>query len=115
MKKVNIIKKTQEFEKIIKYRHNYSNRFFVIYIMKKTEDYYRFGISIPKKVGNSVMRNKLKRQIKSIIDQKINFNTDLDYVIIVRKEIIDLDYNDKIKNLESLLIKIDGAWKSEKI
>lgn len=114
MKKINIIKKTQEFDKIIKYRHHYSNRFFVIYIIKKQEKHYRFGISIPKKVGNSVMRNKVKRQIKSILDN-IDFNKDLDYVIIVRKEIIDLSYDDKVQNLESLLTKIDGAWKSEKI
>jgi ribonuclease P protein component len=114
MKKINIIKKTQEFEKIIKYRHHYSNRFFVVYIMKKQQKYYRFGISIPKKVGNSVMRNKTKRQVKSILDH-ISFNKELDYVIIVRKEMIDLNYNDKIENLESLLTKIDGAWNSEKI
>jgi ribonuclease P protein component len=109
MKKLNIIKKTQEFDQIIKYRHHYSNRFFVIYIMKKQEKYFRFGISIPKKVGNSVMRNKIKRQIKGIIDQNNNFNKDLDYVIIVRKEILELDYSEKEKSLESLLTKISGA------
>lgn len=114
MKKINIIKKTQEFESIIKYRHHYSNRFFVIYTMNKKQKYYRFGISIPKKVGNSVTRNRVKRQIKSILDQNIIFNKEFDYVIIVRKEIVDLDYIEKQKQLESLFMKIDGAWKSEK-
>jgi ribonuclease P protein component len=68
MKKINIIKESREFDKIIKHRQYYSNRYFVIYIMKKEDKYYCFGISIPKKVGNSVTRNKIKRQIKSIID-----------------------------------------------
>jgi ribonuclease P protein component len=108
MKKINIIKKTQEFEKIIKHRHHYNNRFYVIYTVPKCERYYRFGISIPKKVGNSVMRNKIKRQIKSIIDENKNFNTNLDYVIIVRKEIIDLDYIEMQYNLNMLLDRIDG-------
>lgn len=114
MKKINIIRKTQEFDKLIKNRRHYSNRYFVIYVMKKSETYHRFGISIPKKVGNSVARNKIKRQLKSIIDQNKTINLDLDYVIIVRKDINDLDYKEMSKNLETLLAKIDGAWKSEK-
>jgi ribonuclease P protein component len=114
MKKINIIKEAKYFDKIIKHRQYFSNRYFVIYIMKKEEKYYRFGISIPKKIGNSVTRNKIKRQIKSIIDNNKNFNKEIDYVIIVRKEINDIDYLTKSQNLEMLLTKIDGAWKSEK-
>lgn len=114
MKKINIISKSQEFEKIIKNRQYYSNRFFVVYIFKKREEYYRLGISIPKKVGNSVIRNKIKRQVKNIIDD-LDFNKSFDYVIIVRKEIIDLDYSEKYKNLSTLLSKIDGACNNEKI
>jgi ribonuclease P protein component len=87
----------------------------VIYVIEKQDKYYRFGISIPKKVGNSVLRNKLKRQIKDIIDKNNCFNKNLDYVIIVRKEIITLKYNDMSFELLSLLTKIDGVWKSEKI
>jgi ribonuclease P protein component len=109
MKKINIIKDSKEYEKIIKNRHYYSNRFYIIYIMKKEAKYYRFGISIPKKVGNSVIRNKVKRQIKSIIDKNKLINKDLDYVIIVRKDITSLDYIAKENSLNLLLSKIDGA------
>lgn len=114
MKKINIIKKTAEFDQIIKKKNNYSNRFFIVYIDDKKEKYHRFGISVPKKVGNSVVRNKIKRQIKNIIDQNKNYNMELDYVIIVKKEIINLNYNEMSQNLDSLLIKIDGECKSEK-
>ncbi|MDD4298104.1 MAG: ribonuclease P protein component [Bacilli bacterium] len=115
MKKINIIKKTQEFEKIIKEGHYYSNRFFVIYVTTKQKKYYRFGISVPKKVGNSVIRNKTKRQIKNILDQNISFNKEIDYVIIIKKEINDISYGEKVRQLQLLLTKIDGAWKDEKI
>ncbi|HHT37988.1 MAG TPA: ribonuclease P protein component [Mollicutes bacterium] len=111
MKKINIIRKSKEFAKMIKNRHYYSNRFFIIYIMKKSEKYFRFGISIPKKVGKSVIRNKIKRQIKSIIDNNKKFNRDLDYVIIVRKEILNLKYKEMAESLNLLLSKIDGECK----
>lgn len=114
MKKINIIKKTEEFEKIIKYRHHYSNKFLVIYTMNKQEKYYRFGISIPKKVGNAVLRNKIKRQIKNIIDDNKLIYKDYDYVIIVRKEILDLDYAQITNYLNLLLSKIGENCKNEK-
>ena len=113
MKKINIISKSKEFENIIKHRRYYSNRYFVIYIMKKREKYFRFGISIPKKIGNSVTRNKLKRQIKNIIDNNKCFNKNLDYVIIARKEILNLKYINISDNLNFLLAKIDGEWTNE--
>lgn len=113
MKKINIISKAKEFENIIKHRRYYSNRYFIIYIMKKREKYFRFGISIPKKIGNSVTRNKLKRQIKNIIDNNKCFNKNLDYVIIARKEILNLKYINISDNLNFLLAKIDGEWTNE--
>lgn len=115
MKKINIIKEAKEFEKIIRYRHLYRNRYFVMYIINKSMKYYRFGISIPKKVGNSVVRNKLKRQIKSIVDQNKNINKNYDYVIIIKKEILELKYNEMVDQLDKLLNKVDGECQNEKI
>jgi len=114
MKKINIIRKTQEFEKIIKYRHQYSNRFFAVYIIKREEKYYRFGISIPKKTGNAVLRNKLKRQVKNIIDNNELINKDYDYVIIVRREIMNLDFLQMTHYLNLLLSKIGDDCENEK-
>lgn len=113
MKKINIIKKSEEFTKIIKKRKIINNRFFIIYILPKNEKYYRFGISIPTKTGNSVVRNKLKRQIKSIIDNYNDINKNLDYVIIVKKEIINLKYEDIKEQLLLLLNKINKEWNNE--
>ena len=53
------------------------------------------------------MRNKIKRQVKNIIDQKeLYIQTPYDYVIIIRKEILDLSYQDKEKELVTLFKKI---------
>ncbi len=115
MKKVNIIKESKEFEKIINDRHHYANKYFIIYIIKKAKKYFRFGISVPKKIGISVIRNKIKRQIKSILYKNIKVNKNLDYVIIVRKEILTLKYREISNQLNLLLEKINGACQDEKI
>lgn len=115
MKKINIIKESKEFEKIINGRRHYVNKYFNIYIMKKEQKYFRFGITVPKKIGDSVVRNKIKRQIKSILYKNIRVNKDLDYVIIVRKEILTVKYKEMLNQLNLLLEKINGACQNEKI
>lgn len=50
-----------------------------------------------------------------MLDQKINFNKKLDYVIIAKKDINEATYEEKTKKLQLLFTKIDGAWKDEKV
>jgi ribonuclease P protein component len=106
MKKKNIIKENKYFEQIINNGFNYRNRFFTIYTRKNNIPNCRFGISIPKKIGNSVTRNKLKRQIKNIINDNYEFNYSIDYVIITTKNIFELDYKKMEKELMTLIINI---------
>ena len=108
MKKLNIIKKQSEIDYVIKKGKMYKNNFFYVYnIYNKESKYYRFCICVSKKLGNAVIRNKNKRQIKDIIDKSnLVFNNTNDYVIILRKEINNLDYNEIKENLINLISKI---------
>ena len=93
MKKINIVKKNRDFSRIIKNNRPIKSNLFVIYLEKNTNDIYKFGISASKKVGNAVTRNRLKRQIKSILDKntyKNNFNC----IIIIKKDIIDKSFDE---------------------
>jgi len=103
VKKENIIKKSYEYTQIINNAKHISNNYFSIYYKEKELDKNRYGISVPKKIGNAVVRNKIKRQIKSIIDNnKKSIQNTLDYVIIVRKGLLDLKY----KNIEEALLNL---------
>ena len=71
MKKINIIKENKDFENIIHKGRIIKNKYYILYCLKNDNNqYYRFGISVGKKVSNkAVIRNRLKRQLKSIIDK----------------------------------------------
>ena len=97
------IKKNEEFDYIIKNGKVIKNNLFVIYNIERKKDYNRYGISISKKIGNAVLRNKIKRRIKDIIS-KNSIKNGYDYVIIVRKEVGVLSFN-KIKDDLLSLIK----------
>lgn len=99
MKKINIIKKNQEFTRIIKSQKSYKTDAYIIYIERNKDEIYHFGISISKKIGNAVTRNKIKRQIKSIIDKK-DYKKNFNCIIIVRKNFLK---NSFLQNEEILM------------
>ena len=86
MKKENIIKKNIEFEKMLKTKP-YRNHFCSIYISNNDLNLNRFGISVPKKLGKEVIRNKFKRRIKDIIDHHEFKLQSKEYLIVVISKI----------------------------
>ena len=63
--------------------------------------YNRYCISVSKKIGKANIRNLFKRRIKDIL-MKNNIVGSFDYVIILRKAILDVSYNkmrDELINL----------------
>lgn len=107
MKKINIVKSNIEFNEVIKLGKCIKNRYFVIYYKDNDLNRYRFGISVPKKVCNAVNRNKLKRQIRNILDNHKNlYSNSKDYIIIIRKSCLLEKYDILEENLIYLIKKI---------
>ena len=107
MKKINIIKKNYDINSIINQKDMVKNKYVYIYKDSNNLNNHRFAICVSKKIGNAVIRNKIKRQIKDIIDKSnLVFNSHNDYVIIVRNEIKNLKYEEMKENLLNLISKI---------
>jgi len=107
MKKKYIIKSTREFASIINKRQIVGSKYFAIYLEASQEDGSRYGISVPKKLGNAVLRNKKKRQLKNIlIKDQNNFEIQKDCIIIVKKASLNLSFEELEKELNRLLNKI---------
>ena len=108
MKKINIIKKNDNFKKIIDTGKLIKNNNYIIYYKNKKYKYYRFGISVGKKISNrAVVRNKLKRQIKNIIDNNKNeYQNSKDYIIILKKSCLEETYSDLEKSFINIMKQI---------
>lgn len=105
MKKKFRIKKNKEFQFVFKQGKSFANRQFIIYFMKKPEQsVFRIGLSVSKKVGNSVTRNRIKRYIRqSFFEMKDQIQNKNDYVIIARKPTADMDFFEVKKSLIHVL------------
>ncbi len=96
MKKEFRIKKNKEIEKVLNNKTSISNDYFRLFIFKNPEtSHFRYAISVGKKIGNAVIRNKEKRRIRTLFltySKKINKN--FDFFLIAKPKIKELKYAD---------------------
>ncbi len=104
MRKLYIVKETRDFEKVINNGICNKNQNFIVHSLNNELPYNRYGISVSKKLGNAVFRNKYKRKIRSIIDNnKKDYLNGKDYIIILRKGALDKSYQELEKELIKLI------------
>ncbi|VDN47756.1 protein component of ribonuclease P (RNase P) (substrate specificity) [Petrocella atlantisensis] len=95
--------KNKEFVKVYQTGNSKANKLLIMYVVKKNENGNRLGISVSKKVGNSVIRHRVKRLIKEAYRLNIkSFGLGYDIVIIARSTAKDKSY----KEIESALIHL---------
>lgn len=105
MNKEKILQKSEDFSDIISNGKKLKNKYFSLYYNESAKTH--FGITVPKKIGHAVIRNRLKRQIKNIISQnEMTIQQQYNYVIIVKETSLTLDYEGLKINLLELLRKV---------
>ena len=89
------LKKNSDFSKVYKNGRSKANRYLVVYVAENGSDYNRLGVSVSKKVGNSVYRHYFKRCVKESyrLHEKM-FNSGLDIVVLARSSARDIRYRD---------------------
>ena len=108
MKKINVVKNNDEFNKIISTCRCVKDRNLVIYYKKNNLERYRFGITVPKKLGKAHLRNYYKRILRNICDNnKFYYSNDKDYIIIVRKGCLETDYSLIENSFRNLMSKLE--------
>lgn len=106
MKKINIVKSSEEFTEIINKVKPERFKGFLVFVDRRDVPNYEFGISVSKKVGNAVTRNRIKRQIKSILD-KNNYQNNFKCIIIIKKDALEKNYHEIESELNDYFSKID--------
>ena len=107
MKKLYRIRKNEEFSRIIGEKHSISSANFVLYFSDKKQENARVGLSVSKKLGDAVDRNRIKRQVREMVRALFDFESvNKDIIIIVRKPFLEKTYQDNLSDLEKLIKKV---------
>ena len=102
------LKKTKDFQNVYRRGKSYANRYLVMYVLSNQTEGNRLGISVSKKVGNSVIRHHLTRLIReSYRLHEDMFNSGLDIVVVARSTAKDISYHE----VESALLHLGGLHK----
>ena len=97
------LKKNDDFRTVYKKGISYANKYLVMYVLKNNQNKNRLGISISKKVGNSVVRHHFCRLVRESyrLHEEV-FNSGLDIVVVARTSAKDCGYAE----IESALLHL---------
>jgi ribonuclease P protein component len=102
------LKSNRDFKNVYVNGKSYANRYLVMYVLENGTNKNRLGISVSKKVGNSVVRHHLTRLVReSYRLHEDMFNSGLDMVVVLRVSAKDAKYSD----IESALIHVSKLHK----
>ncbi len=107
------LKNTKQFDYVYKNGKSFANKYLIMYIIGNETNKNRYGLSVSKRVGNSVVRHRVARLIReSYRLEDYKFNSGLDIVIVARVGAKDRKYSD-IRSAFLHLGKLHGILKSD--
>ena len=103
MKSSESLQSNRDFKNVYSSGKSYANKYLVMYVLENGTNTNRLGISVSKKVGNSVVRHRLTRLVRESyrLHEDI-FNSGLDIVVVVRVNAKEIDYH----KMESALLHV---------
>ena len=105
MKFSDSLKKNKDFQNVYNNGVSFANRYLVMYVLKNNTENNRIGISVSKKVGNSVIRHHITRLVReSYRLHEDMFDSGLDIVVIARVAARYVGY----KEIESAILHLGG-------
>ncbi len=95
--------KNQDFQNVYKKGKSYVNKYLVMYVLENHTEMNRLGISVSKKVGNSIVRHRVTRLIRESYRLHQNdFQIGHDIIVVARANAKERTY----KEIESALIHL---------
>jgi ribonuclease P protein component len=84
----NRLSRSRDFDAVYRHGRSVSTRFLTLYWFQRDESVGdpRLGFAVPKAVGNAVVRNRIKRQLREIVRERLQrVPSSNDYVLVVRQ------------------------------
>ncbi|PZD96629.1 ribonuclease P protein component [Paenibacillus sambharensis] len=98
------LRNRSDFSRIYKWGKSFANGQFVVYWSKRpATEQFRMGVSVSKKLGNAVVRNRLRRVVKEMVRLNAPLIAEhTDFILIVRKPAVAM----KTKELEKSMLHV---------
>lgn len=102
------LKDYRDFKNVYNNGKSFANRYLIMYVLENNQELNRLGISVSKKVGNSVVRHRITRLVRESYRLHENiFNSGLDIVVVARNSASEVNYAE----IESALLHLSKLHK----
>ncbi len=104
--KIVALSKNEEFKRLLK-KKKISNKYVTIFfgiLDNKNNKKLNISFSVKRKIGNAVKRNKIKRRLRSIMNdatKKISINFDYSYLVVSKPSMLENEF----KNIKKVLFQ----------
>ena len=103
--------KSRHFRELYKNGKKFYCKLFIIFVLPNDLDYNRIGITVSKKIGNAVIRNKVRRRIREVVRLNTSaLGKGLDIAIVAKREITRVKYAEICKSFLYLAGKLYSAY-----
>lgn len=108
--------KRRDFELVFKKGLSSASKYLVIYARPNELDWNRLGLSVSKKIGKAVTRNRIKRLLREAMRKVLgDFLQHYDFVIVAKKTAAEGKLENFIRETERFLQKISHEKSSDSI
>ena len=107
---LSFVKKSSEFRTVYDTGNKLYSPFFILFVKHKDTPGLQVGITVTKKLGNAVIRNRIKRRLRAMLRATGAMHSkSLQIVIIAKKSAFDADFIKMLTSFEYLIKKCDQA------
>lgn len=108
------LKRSRDFQYVYRKGKSYGSHLMVLLVAPSREALPRVGFSVSKKVGNSVVRNRVKRRMKESFRVRLpKVKPHVALVFVARPDAAQAEYKEIAKTMQYLMKKA-GLWDKER-
>src|SRR4051812_40179495 len=98
------LSRSADFERAYRRGHSAGNRHLVLYVFARSEEAEpRFGVSVSRRLGGAVVRNRVKRLLREAFRTSPEVAPGRDYVAVARPDAAELAEREGLAGIERAL------------